>query len=67
MVEPGDISIVFGPTMRLKLKSGGDGAGGVLVAVEVTELDVVEDATAVLEDVDVLDAEVEVVLAAGAF
>jgi len=53
--------------MRLKLKSGGDGAGGVLVVVEVTVLDVVEDVAAVLEEVEVLDPEVEVVLAAGAF
>ena len=49
------------------MKSGGDGAGGVLVAVELTELDVVEDVAAVLEEAEVLDPEVEVVLAAGAF
>jgi len=41
MVLPGAISIVPGPLLRVKLKSGADGAGGVLVVFELTELDVI--------------------------
>jgi hypothetical protein len=58
MVLPGAISIVLGPLLRVKLKSGGDGPGGVLVVFELTELDVIEDVAVVLEDVVVLDGEV---------
>lgn len=61
---PGEIIIVAGPLPILKLKSGGDGVGGVLVVFELTELDVVEEVAAVLEDVVLLDG--EVVLTAGA-
>jgi len=58
MVLPGAISIVPGPLLRVKLKSGADGAGGVLVVFELTELDVIEDVAVALEDVVVLDGEV---------
>ena len=72
-MRPGDISIVPGPTVREKLKSGGDGPGRAAVVLELVELDVAEDVAAALEDLDVelLDVDVElldveVVLAAGA-
>jgi len=63
-VLPGEISIVPGPLLREKLKSGGASAGGVLVVFELTELDVVQDVAVVLEDegalndVEVLDVAV---------
>lgn len=56
---------MLGPTVRVKLKSGGDGAGGAIVVLELTALDAVEDVAAALEDAEVLD--VEVVLTEGAF
>jgi len=55
---------VPGPLLREKLKSGGASAGGVLTALELTELDVVEDVAVALEDegalsdVEVLDVAV---------
>lgn len=52
---PGAISILPGPLLRVKLKSGCASAGGVIVVFELTELDAVEDVAAVLEDAVVLD------------
>jgi hypothetical protein len=54
-VTPGEISIALGALLREKLKSGGDNVGGVVVVLELTELDVVEEVAAVLEDVVVLE------------
>jgi hypothetical protein len=62
-VEPADIKIVSGPLVRVKLKSGGAGEGGVEFVFALVELDVVvEDVEAALEDGVVLDKVVDEVL-----
>ncbi len=63
---PGEISIVPGPLLRVKLKSGGASVGGLVVVFELTELERVEDVVVALEDVvvlndvEVLDVDVDV-------
>jgi len=54
-VTPGEINIVVGALLSVKLKSGGASAGWVLVVLELTELDAVDELAAALEDVVVLD------------
>lgn len=51
-----------GPLVRVKLKNGAAAAGGVSVALEPTELDVIEDVAVVLEDVVALDGAVVLVV-----
>ena len=58
MVLPGAISIVPGPLLSAKLKNGAEGAGGVSVVFELTELDAMEEVAVALEDVVVLDGEI---------
>lgn len=52
---PGEISMLVGPLLTVKLKSGCANGGGVLVVFELTELDAVEDVAAALEDAAVLN------------